>query len=76
MRVARSLTHVVQPPPGDLSSMLPAGRYHLYVVGSSECTHSIAASVVRRDKSKWEVSRPILCCVTCVFTQWYAGGGA
>merc|ERR1719238_38544 len=45
-----------KPPPGDLSSMLPAGRYHLYVVGSSECTHSIAASVVRRDKSKWEAA--------------------
>ena len=50
--------------------MLPPGQFHVYAVGSSECVHSIAASVVMRDKSKWEVSacgcRAVRQCLRCV----------
>jgi len=49
---------ILQSPPDDLSTLFPPGKFHLYVIASSECVHSIAASVVMRDKTKWEVRAP------------------
>ena len=42
----------VQPPPKDLSAVVPPG-YHVYAVGSQECERSITASYVKTSKHKW-----------------------
>ena len=46
----------LQEPPTDLSALIPKDRYHVVVFGSCECVHTIAASIIMRNKKEWEVS--------------------
>ena len=40
-------------PPEDLT-VLYNGVHHIFAVGSQECEHTIAESIIYRDKSNWE----------------------
>jgi hypothetical protein len=44
--------------------LLPMNTYHIYVVGTEECEHSIAQSVINTSKEKWEgVLREVRACM-------------
>jgi hypothetical protein len=39
-----------------LSKLLPANRYHMYVIGTEECERSITASMIFQKKPAWEAT--------------------
>lgn len=43
-----------QPPPEDLSTLLPRRKFHIYAIGTEECERSIAVSVIFQRKKAWE----------------------
>eukprot|EP00753_Platysulcus_tardus_P012038 PLAT3336.13.p1 GENE.PLAT3336.13~~PLAT3336.13.p1 ORF type:complete len:996 (-),score=419.40 PLAT3336.13:68-3055(-) len=45
-----------KPPPADLSAMLPPDRHHIYAIGSEECEQTIAKSIIKTAKPKWEAA--------------------
>ncbi|KAJ0400432.1 hypothetical protein ATCC90586_006516 [Pythium insidiosum] len=46
--------HAKKPPSDALRRWLPRNRYHIVAVGTEECLHSIARSVVFASKKPWE----------------------
>eukprot|EP00936_MAST-01D_sp_MAST-1D-sp1_P002038 g2038.t1 len=43
-----------QPPPEDLTTLLPRGKFHIYAIGTEECERSIAVSLIFQRKKAWE----------------------